>query len=78
MILLLMSSHLLRVVCIAVLALAALIGVIVLVAQGQADGTGFGVVAGVLATTVPALLDSLAVEKRRRTPGQKAVDGDIP
>jgi hypothetical protein len=71
-----MPSHLLRVVLIAVLALAALVGVIVLVALGEDDGTGFGFVSGVLTTLVPALVDSLAVERRRRTPGQRAIDGD--
>ena len=49
---------------IATLALASLIGVIVLVALGRADGTGFGVVAGVLGTMVPALIDAAAVAKR--------------
>lgn len=62
---------------IAVIALAALIGVIVLVAIGQADGTGFGVVTGVLGTLLPALVDALAVEKRRRTPGSKAISDDV-
>lgn len=60
------------------LALAALIGIIVLIALGQADGTGFGVVSGVLGTLVPALVDALAVERRRRTPGARAVEGDVP
>ena len=73
-----MSSHLLRVLIIAVFALAALIGVIVLVALGQAEGTGFGVVSGVLGTLVPALVDALAVESRRRTPGKRAIEGDVP
>lgn len=73
-----MPSHLLRVLIIAVLTLAALIGIIVLVALGQAEGTGFGVVAGVLGTLLPALVDSLAVESRRRTPGKRAVEGDVP
>lgn len=71
-----MSSHLLRVIVIAVLALAALIGVIVLVALGQAEGTGFGVITGILGTLMPALVDALAVERRRRTPGEKAVVDD--
>lgn len=71
-----MSSHLVRVIIIAVLALAALVGVIVLVALGQDEGTGFGFVSGALTALVPALVDSLAVERRRRTPGQKAVEDD--
>lgn len=72
-----MSSHLLRVIVIGVLALAALVGVIVLVALGQAEGTGFGVVTGVLGTLVPALIDASMVEKRRRTPGSKAISDDV-
>jgi hypothetical protein len=72
-----MSSHFLRVIVIGVMTLAALIGVIVLVGIGQTDGTGFGVVTGALGTLVPALLDSLAVERRRRKPGAKAVGDDL-
>jgi hypothetical protein len=72
-----MTSHFLRVIVIGVLALAALVGVIVLVAIGQAEGTGFGVVTGVLGTLVPALVDALAVERRRRTPGTKAISDDV-
>jgi hypothetical protein len=71
-----MPSHHLRVLVIAALALVALVGVIVLVALGEDDGTGFGFVSGVLATLVPALVDALAVEQRRRTPGRKAVEDD--
>ncbi|MGL4257982.1 MAG: hypothetical protein ACRCSL_16735 [Microbacterium sp.] len=71
-----MPSHHLRVLVIAVLALAALVGVIVLVALGEDDGVGFGFVSGVLTTLVPALADSLAVERRRRTPGQRAIEDD--
>lgn len=72
-----MSSHLLRVLVIAVLALAALIGVIVLIALGRAEGTAFGAITGVLGTLVPALLDAAAVERRRRTPGAKAISDDV-
>jgi hypothetical protein len=72
-----MPSHQLRVIIIAVLALAALVGAIVLVALGQDAGVGFGFISGVFTTLVPALVDSLAVERRRRTPGRKAVDDDL-
>lgn len=68
----------LRVIVISILTLAALIGVIVLIAVGQSDGMGFGVVTGVLGTLVPALIDALAVERRRRTPGTKALKDDVP
>lgn len=64
-------------IVIGILTLAALIGVIVLVALGQAEGTGFGVISGVLGTLAPALIDALAVERRRRTPGVKALQDDV-
>lgn len=72
-----MASHKIRLTVIAVLTLAALVGVIVLVAQGQAEGTGFGVVAGVLGTLVPALLDASRVEARRRDPNTPAIADDV-
>jgi hypothetical protein len=72
-----MSSHLLRVLVIGALFAIALVGVIVLVARGENEGTGFGVVSGVLVTLGPALLDSLAVERRRRNPSTPAIGDDV-
>lgn len=72
-----MASHKVRLAVIAVLTLAALVGVIVLVAMGQTEGTGFGVVTGVLGTLVPALLDASRVEVRRRDPGAAAISDDV-
>lgn len=71
-----MNSHQLRVIVILVAWLAATIGLIVLVAQGVSDGTGFGIIAGIVSTLTPALVDSMAVERRRRTPGQHAIEDD--
>jgi hypothetical protein len=72
-----MSSHRLRVILIFALTLSALIGVIVLVALGIHEGTGFGIVTGVLGTAVPALFDALGVERRRRDPARPAVSDDV-
>lgn len=72
-----MPSHRLRVIIIAVVAVVALIGVIVLTAMGISSGTGFGVVAGVLTLAVPALIDSSAVEARRLNPDVAAMPDDI-
>ena len=72
-----MASHKVRLIVIAVLTLAALVGVIVLVGMGQTDGTGFGVVAGVLGTLLPALLDASRVEARRRNPATPAIADDV-
>jgi hypothetical protein len=72
-----MSSHRLRVIALLVLAAIALIGVIVLIALGIHEGTGFGVLTGVLGTLVPALLDALTVERRRRDPGKVAIADDV-
>lgn len=73
-----MPSHRLRVILVFALTLSALIGVIVLVALGIHEGTGFGIVTGVLGTAVPALFDALGVERRRRTPGVPAIKDDVP
>lgn len=72
-----MSSHRLRTILIFALTLAALIGVIVLVALGIHEGTGFGIVTGVLGTAVPALFDALGVERRRRDPAKTALADDV-
>jgi hypothetical protein len=72
-----MQKHQIRLLVIAAVALAALIGVIVLAALGQSEGTGFGIVTGILSTSVPALFDAAAVEKRRRTPGEQAIADDV-
>ena len=72
-----MASHKVRLVLIAILTLAALVGVIVLVAMGQTEGTGFGIVTGVLGTLVPALLDAARVETRRRDPRTPAISDDV-
>lgn len=72
-----MSSHKIRLAIIAALAAIALIGVIVLIALGQAEGTAFGIVTGVLSTLVPALLDAAAVETRRRDPSRSALADDV-
>ncbi len=71
-----MPQHQLRVILIFVAWLAAVIGLVVLLALGVAEGTGFGVVTGILGTLTPALVDSLAVEQRRRTPGRHAISDD--
>lgn len=73
-----MPSHQLRVLVILVAWLAAVIGVVVLLVQGVSEGTGFGAVLGLLSLLTPALVDSLAVERRRRTPGTKAISDDTP
>lgn len=72
-----MTSHKIRLAVIALLASIALVGVIVLIALGQAEGTAFGIVTGVLSTLVPALLDAAAVESRRRDPSVPAITDDI-
>lgn len=72
-----MSSHKIRLATIAVLAAICLVGVIVLVALGQAEGTGFGILTGMLSTLVPALLDASAVEVRRRDPSRPALPDDV-
>lgn len=71
-----MKTHHLRVIAILLAWLAAVIGLVVLLVQGVTEGTGFGVITGVVGTLTPALVDSLAVERRRRTPGQHAVEDD--
>jgi hypothetical protein len=73
-----MKQHQLRLLIIAVVTLAALVGVIVLAALDQGAGTGFGICAGILTGGVPALFDAAAVERRRRTPGERAVADDVP
>lgn len=72
-----MSSHRLRILVVLSVVLVALVGVIVLVALGIHEGTGFGVVTGVLGTAVPALFDALGVERRRRNPSIPAISDDI-
>jgi hypothetical protein len=59
-------DHKLRVILIAALFAVALIAVVVLVALGQDEGTGFGAVLGVLGTLGPALLDAQSEQKKRR------------
>jgi hypothetical protein len=71
-----MQRHALRLLIIGILALAALVGVIVLLALGQASAPEFAAVAGALAVLLPAVLDASVVERRRRTPGIKAIDDD--
>lgn len=72
-----MDSHRLRVIAILVAWAIVTIGLIVLVALGQTEGTGFGVVAGIEAALTPALVDALAVERRRRNPTTRAIKDDI-
>jgi hypothetical protein len=61
-----MVTHKLRVLIIGIGAALALIAVVVLVALGQDEGTGFGVVTGVLGTLIPALVDSLGEQKKQK------------
>lgn len=72
-----MPSHQLRFIAILVLAAIALIGMIVFAAMGITEGTAFGVVAGILGTLVPALVDAGAVESRRRDPNTAAISDDV-
>lgn len=71
-----MTSHQFRVIVILLAWAIAFISLIILIVNQVTDGTGFGAVIGILGTLTPALIDSLAVEKRRRTPGQHAVEDD--
>lgn len=52
------------------------IGLIVLVALGITEGTGFGAIIGIESALTPALLDALAVERRRRDPSKTAIADD--
>lgn len=72
-----MSSHRLRLLVIGILTLVALIGVIVLSALGQTEGTAFGIVVGVLTTGIAAFTDASAVEARRRNPNVEAITDDV-
>jgi hypothetical protein len=72
-----MTSHKIRLTVITILAAIALIGVIVLIALGQTEGTGFGIVTGILGTLMPALLDASVVETRRRDPSVSAISDDV-
>jgi hypothetical protein len=72
-----MSSHRLRVFAILSVVLVALIGVIVLVALGVSEGTGFGALLGVLGTATTAFFDALGVERRRRNPAIPALADDV-
>jgi hypothetical protein len=72
-----MAKHQVRFGVIAVLTLAALIGVIVLVALGEAEGTGFGAVSGALGTLLLAMIDASNVETRRRNPKIPAIADDV-
>jgi len=60
-----MIPHKTRLFLIAALFALALIAVVVLVALGQDEGTGFGAILGMLGTLAPALLDSKAEQSRR-------------
>lgn len=72
-----MPRHALRLLLIGLLTLAALLGVIVLIALERSSAPEFVAVSTALGLLVPALIDSAAVERRRRNPQARAVEDDI-
>lgn len=52
------------------------IGEIILMATGNFETVESAALSGSLAVLLPALVDASAVEKRRRTKGEKAVPDD--
>lgn len=71
-----MKQHYVRMIVIAVAFVAALVCLTVLIANGVTEGTGFGALLSAVSLLGPAMMDAMAVEKRRRTPGQRAVEDD--
>ena len=72
-----MPSHRLRVIAILVAWAVATIGLIVLLALERTSTVEFGIVAGLVATLTPALVDAVTVERRRRDPAKVAVSDDV-
>lgn len=53
------------------------ISLVTLIVRGITEGTGFGVIVGLVGTLTPALVDAVRVESRRRTPGKRAIADDV-
>ncbi len=71
-----MPSHQLRVILVTALtALFAIADVVCLVLE--VDARAAAALTGALAVLLPATLDALKVEQRRRTPGMRAVADDL-
>ena len=69
-------NHQTRFLGIAVLTGILFIGEIILMATGNFESTASVALGGSLAILLPALVDASDVEKRRRTPGEKAIPDD--
>lgn len=72
-----MPRHALRLLLVGLLTLAALVGVIVLIAIDRSSAPEFVAVSTALGLLVPALIDSAAVERRRRNPNARAIEDDV-
>lgn len=72
-----MKQHYVRLIVIAVAFVASLVCLTVLIANGITEGTGFGALLGATTLLGTAFTDAAAVERRRRTPGRKAVEDDV-
>lgn len=71
-----MSKHQTRLFFIFICTLTLLIGQIVLMVKGMFGTTESAVLGGSLLVLLPALADAGVVERRRRTPGEKAIEDD--
>lgn len=71
-----MINHQTRFLGIAVLTGILFIGEIILMATGNFESVASAALGGSLGILLPALVDASAVEKRRRTKGEKAVPDD--
>lgn len=69
-------NHQTRFIGIAVLTGILFIGEIILMATGNFESVASAAIGGSLGILLPALVDASAVEKRRRTKGEKAVPDD--
>lgn len=71
-----MKNHFQRLLIVGALAAICLIALVVAATLSASDVVVTSL-ATALALLVPAVIDSVSVEKRRRTPGQKAVEDDV-
>jgi hypothetical protein len=69
--------HALRLQVIGTLFGLSLVCLTFLLSRGVTEGTGLGAIASAVTLLGGAFMDALAVEKRRRTPGQKAISDDV-